>query len=139
LDENSRKVLIFDEKPLRREAYMSLLSAWAAEQDLTIVGHSTADLSAIDARAALAIICVGSHSVNELRLRPELSLEKSPTPPLVVISDLDDPAEIASALQLGAQGFVPTTVLPELAVNTMTFVMSGGEFFPVSVLQSPEK
>jgi DNA-binding NarL/FixJ family response regulator len=139
LEEKDRIVLIFDEKPLRREAYISLLAAWAAEQELSIVGHSAFDLSVIDAKAALAIICVGSRSVNELRLRPEFLSEKLPSPPLVVISDLDDPAEIASALQLGAQGFVPTTVLPELAVNTMTFVMSGGEFFPVSVLQSPEK
>jgi DNA-binding NarL/FixJ family response regulator len=139
LEETDRIVLIFDEKPLRREAYICLLTGWAVEQDLTIVGHGIFDLSVIDAKAALAIVCVGSRSVNELRLRPEFSSEKSSLPPLVVISDLDDPAEIASALQLGAQGFVPTTVLPELAVNTMTFVMSGGEFFPVSVLQSPDK
>jgi DNA-binding NarL/FixJ family response regulator len=139
LEDSGRMVLIFDDKPLRRAAYVCLLTAWAAEQDLTIVGHSIVDLSVIDGNSALEIICVGSRSVNELRLRPELSPENRPFPPVVVISDLDDPSEIASALQLGAQGFVPTAASPELAVNTMTFVMSGGEFFPVSVLQTPEK
>ncbi|SFA78741.1 hypothetical protein SAMN03159496_00356 [Rhizobium sp. NFR07] len=139
MQEEDRTVLIFDERPLRREAYICLLAPWAAAQNLTIVGHGVFDHSSIDHNSALTIICVGSRPVAELHLRPDLSPENLASPPLVVISDLDDPAEIAAALQLGAQGFVPTTAMPELAVNTMTFVMSGGEFFPVSVLQSPNK
>lgn len=139
MDAIGRMILIFDERPLRREAYMRLLAPWAAEQELTIVGHSVFDLSLLDPNTALAIICIGSRSVNELRLRRELAPEEMASPPLVVISDLDDAAEIAAALQLGAQGFVPTTVMPDLAVNTMTFIMSGGEFFPVSVLHPTDK
>lgn len=140
MDASGRRILIFDEKPLRREAYMRLLAPWAAEQELAIVGHGIFDHGLIDESAALAIICVGSRSVNELRLGHELPPpDELASPPLVVISDLDDPAEIAAALQLGAQGFVPTTIMPDLAVNTMTFIMSGGEFFPVSVLHPSDK
>jgi DNA-binding NarL/FixJ family response regulator len=137
LESGGRTILIFDEKPLRRQAYVCLLAPWAAEQNLTIVGHDLFSLASIDAHAALAIVSIGSRSVAELQLRGELSAGSSASPPLVVISDLDDPAEIAAALRMGAQGFVPTTVLPDLAVNTMTFVLSGGEFFPVSALQQP--
>jgi DNA-binding NarL/FixJ family response regulator len=139
VDASDRTILIFDEKPLRREAYMRLLAPWAAEQELAIVGHGMFDHGLIDESAALAIVCVGSRSVNELRLGQDPPPDEFAAPPLVVISDLDDPAEIAAALQLGAQGFVPTTVMPELAINTMTFIMSGGEFFPVSVLHPPDK
>ncbi|WJH38092.1 hypothetical protein N7E02_01475 (plasmid) [Aliirhizobium terrae] len=134
---DDRTVLIFDERPLRRAAYICLLTQWADAQNLTIVGYGMFDSSSIDHNAALTIICAGRRPVSELRLKPDLSPEKLASPPLVVISDLDDPAEVAAALQLGAQGFIPTSAAPELAVNTMTFVMSGGEFFPVSVLQSP--
>lgn len=130
-------MLIFDEKPLRREAYMCLLAPWATERDLTITGHDTFSPEMLDGNAALVVICTGSRSVNELLARGRPSQDEITPPPLVVISDLDDAAEIAAALRLGAQGFVPTTALPDLAMNTMTFVLSGGEFFPVSALQPP--
>jgi DNA-binding NarL/FixJ family response regulator len=139
LEANDRKIIIFDERPLRREAFICLLAPWAASQELAIVGQDAFDHSYLNGDAALAIICVGSRSVNELRLLRQTLPEETGSPPLVVISDLDDPAEIAAALQLGAQGFVPTTAMPDLAVNTLTFIMSGGEFFPVSVLHHPEK
>ena len=139
MESSSRTVLIFDERPLRREAYMCLLAPWAAQQDLVIVGHESFNPASIDGDAALAVICIGNRPMSELRAHGELAQNGVFFPPLVIISDLDDPAEIAAALRWGAHGFVPTTTLPELAMNTMTFVLSGGEFFPVSTLQKPEE
>lgn len=135
MEANDRAVLIFDDKPLRREAYVSLLTPWASKQKLRIIARDILIEESLSGDAAIIVISAGSRSITELRLRGELWSILPDAPPAVVISDLDDPTEIAAALKLGVRGFVPTALTAELALNTLTFVLSGGEFFPVSALQ----
>jgi len=134
----SRAILLIDEQPLRREAYLSLLTPWAVEHKLTI---RTQDLSSDPLGGedlALVVICVGSRSVTELQLRGETDDGRYRSSPTVIISDVEHPAEIAAALQLGARGYLPTLLSSPLALRALTFVMSGGEFFPASALQPPD-
>lgn len=135
VEATDRVVLIFDDRPLRREAYVSLLTPWASQQKLRIIARDGLIEEPVSRDTAIIVISAGSRSITELRLRGELWSILPDTPPAVVISDLDDPTEIAAALKLGVRGFVPTALAADLALNTLTFVLSGGEFFPASALQ----
>ena len=132
---NRRTILIVDEKPLRREAYAKLFAPWASEQNLRLIDRSLGAREPADRQTAMIVVSAGSTSVTELRLRGELTNILADGPAAVVISDRDDPSEIAAALTLGIRGFLPTILTAELAFKTLTFVLSGGDFFPSSALQ----
>lgn len=132
---DSQIMLIVDEKPLRREAYAALFSSWASDHDLEIVCRAFGAKTPLTAETAMIVVSAGSMSVTELRLRGELTNVLAGGPAAVVISDRDDPAEIAAAMILGVRGFLPTVLTAELARKTLTFILSGGDFFPSSALQ----
>ncbi|MGA1830881.1 MULTISPECIES: hypothetical protein [Rhizobium] len=131
--------LVLDEMPLRREAYLRLFTPWAADQNLSIQGgdlcHDTVEIE----QAKIVILCAGARSIRELWLDGKLCDMANDGPPTVIISDMRDPVEIASALSWGVRGFVPTELAPEQALNTLTFILSGGDFFPSSALIRKER
>jgi DNA-binding CsgD family transcriptional regulator len=55
---------------------------------------------------------------------------------LVIISDREDPQEIRAAFQEGAIGFMPTSIEPAVAFQALSFIRSGGSFFPPSALST---
>ncbi len=128
-------MVIVDEKPLRREAYAALFSGWASDHNLDVVCHAFGTKTSPAREIAMIVISAGNMSVTELRLRGELTHVLAGGPAAVVISDRDDPAEIAAAMILGIRGFLPTVLTAELARKTLTFILSGGDFFPSSALQ----
>ncbi|MEB2847249.1 hypothetical protein GAO09_23975 [Rhizobiales bacterium RZME27] len=132
-------VLVLDEMPLRREAYLHLLGPWAMEQKLTIQAGDLHRQTVDDGRTKIIIVSVGGRSIRELQFDNKLWEMAGDAPPTVIISDLRDPVEIASALTWGVRGFVPTELGPKLALSTLTFILSGGDFFPSSALQRSER
>lgn len=132
-------VLVLDEMPLRREAYLRLLAPWAVEQKLSIHAGDLHRDTVDDGRTKIVIVCAGARSIRELWLDGKLWDMANDAPPTVIISDLRDPIEIASALSWGVRGFVPTELAPQLALSTLTFILSGGDFFPSSALQRKER
>lgn len=135
-DTPSRAVLLVDELPLRREAYTSLLSRWAEERHLTLRPEGFDTYKAQTRDAALLILNGGSTSIAELRLRSELVDINLRDTPLVIISDRDEVEQVTEAIALGARGFLPSTLSPDLALKTLTFILGGGDFFPPSALKS---
>jgi DNA-binding NarL/FixJ family response regulator len=59
-----------------------------------------------------------------------------PHAPLVIVSDREDWQEICAAFDEGAVGFIPTSIEPALAFQALSFIRSGGSFFPPSVLST---
>lgn len=55
-------------------------------------------------------------------------------PPLVVISDNQDPTFILKCLQAGAKGFIPTFLSLSIARAALRLVLSGGLYIPPSAL-----
>jgi DNA-binding NarL/FixJ family response regulator len=58
-----------------------------------------------------------------------------PTVPVVVLSGEQDPALIRSAIELGAAGFIPKSHTAELMVAALRFVLAGGVYLPMGVLE----
>jgi DNA-binding NarL/FixJ family response regulator len=54
--------------------------------------------------------------------------------PMVVISDGDDLEQIVGTLDNGAQGYIPTDLTLDIAIEAMRLVRAGGVFVPASSL-----
>ncbi len=60
--------------------------------------------------------------------------ERGTVPPILIIADDEDPANVLDALDAGAKGFVPSSVSLEVAIEAMHLVLAGGTYVPASAL-----
>jgi DNA-binding NarL/FixJ family response regulator len=60
-------------------------------------------------------------------------------PPVILLSDSENPNEIIDALDLGVKGFIPTSVKLDVAIEAMQLVRAGGVFVPASSLLSARR
>ena len=54
--------------------------------------------------------------------------------PIILLSDEDDPDQIADAIGRGVRGYVPTSVSLDVVVEVLRLVRAGGVFVPASSL-----
>lgn len=140
-DELARRsvVLLIDDLHLRRAAVESLLTPWAEAFGASI---ELGQMSSFEGEAeplggkAIVLVNIGDASVSRAGLDVSLRqlVDRSAGTPVVVISDSDDPGEMARAFEAGVRGFVPASTAPDLALKALTFILNGGHFFPPSVL-----
>jgi DNA-binding NarL/FixJ family response regulator len=85
----------------------------------------------------MVILAVGSTPITELDAIQSIDVVHGlvPDAPIVILSDRDESAEVVAALEAGVQGFIPSTMTPELALQTLSFIMSGGTYFPASAIR----
>jgi len=57
-----------------------------------------------------------------------------PTLRVIVLSDREEPEEVAMALRQGVQGYVPTSLAPRLVIGAIRIVLGGGTFYPADML-----
>ena len=53
-----------------------------------------------------------------------------PKTPIVILSGSDDPGDVAESIRLGANGFIPKTMVGAALVNALKLVLDGERFFP---------
>jgi DNA-binding NarL/FixJ family response regulator len=63
--------------------------------------------------------------------------EVLPGKPIVVFSDHDDAGSIFKAFELGARGYIPTSLATLVAVEAIRLVCAGGTFAPTTAFLSP--
>jgi DNA-binding NarL/FixJ family response regulator len=88
---------------------------------------------------AVSSACVIVLHVNRLHgqeLGRDLALinQAAGAPPVVLLSDEDDPEEIIGALNSGVQGYIPSSLPLSVAVEAVRLVAAGGTYVPVSSL-----
>lgn len=84
----------------------------------------------------MTIISVGGESIEDAQQHALIESVRMLMPQtlLVIISDREDPEEICAAFEEGAVGFMPTSLEPALAFQALSFIRSGGSFFPPAAL-----
>jgi DNA-binding NarL/FixJ family response regulator len=132
-------IALIDARALRRNGWVGLLSPWAEASGLVveaIAPDAIASLQGTGTQFRLGILSFGATSLQAPQAAAQLAaaMEALPDTPLVVVSDLDDAAEVVAAFRAKARGFIPTTMEPEVALRTFAFIMSGGSFFPPTAL-----
>jgi DNA-binding NarL/FixJ family response regulator len=134
-------LLIVDSKRLRQAAIMRLLETWADATGLTVKGgvlDHPLNPDHISTNCEIVIMSIGSASIEDAQYQTFVeSLRKlMPQTFLIIISDREDPKEVCAAFQEGAVGFIPSSIEPALAFQALSFIRSGGSFFPPSALST---
>jgi DNA-binding NarL/FixJ family response regulator len=64
---------------------------------------------------------------------PQMLKNLMPSPPIIILSDIDSPNLALNAFEAGARGFIPTTVTTiEMVAQIIRLVSVGGTFLPSS-------
>ena len=132
------ELLIIDSKRLRQAGITHLLDVWAAAMGLTVktlVPNTPLDTFCAH-NCEMTIISVGGESIEDAQQHALIESVRMLMPQalLVIISDREDPEEICAAFEQGAVGFMPTSLEPALAFQALSFIRSGGSFFPPAAL-----
>src|SRR5262249_3184807 len=131
------ELLIIDSKRLRQAGITRLLETWADVMGLTakpVVPGIPFDACCAPANCEMTIICVGNESIQGAQYQGLITNVRRQMPQalLVIISDREDAQEICAAFKVGAVGFMPTSIEPAVAFQALSFIRSGGSFFPPS-------
>jgi DNA-binding NarL/FixJ family response regulator len=135
------ELLIIDSKRLRQAGITRLLETWADVMGLTakpVVPGVPFDACCAPADCEMTIICVGNESIHGAQYQGLITNVRRQMPQalLVIISDREDAQEICAAFEAGAVGFMPTSIEPAVAFQALSFIRSGGSFFPPSALST---
>lgn len=132
-------ILLADDHPMIREGVKAallanldpdvrVLEAWdAATLWDTARAHLDLDLALIDLN--MPGMC-GAESIAELR-------NQFPALPVIVMSGIEDRAQVEAILNVGASGYIPKSASPELAACAIRVVMAGGRYLPSLLLGEP--
>jgi DNA-binding NarL/FixJ family response regulator len=84
----------------------------------------------------LAVIDIGEHTCRDPGIRTSLAWLRDALPgvPIVVVSDREDWSAVFDALDLGARAYFPSSLGPEILIETLRFVQKGGTFIPLNAL-----
>jgi DNA-binding NarL/FixJ family response regulator len=84
----------------------------------------------------LAIIDTGYHTCSDQEITTIIAClgDVMPGVPVVVISDREDWSAASDALNHGVRAYFPSSLDPEILVETLRLVHKGGTFIPVEVL-----
>jgi DNA-binding NarL/FixJ family response regulator len=132
------ELLIIDSKRLRQAGITHLLDVWADVMGLTVktlVPDTPLD-TFCPHNCEMTIISVGGESIEDAQQHALIESVRMLMPQalLVIISDREDPQEICAAFEEGAVGFMPTSLEPALVFQALSFIRSGGSFFPPAAL-----
>jgi DNA-binding NarL/FixJ family response regulator len=129
-------VMILDVMSLRRAGLSSLLAEWAQSCGVTLRSSDLAEDDTVD-NCKMLLLSLGNGTLGDPDLMQKIKAMqvKQPEAILVAISDRDDPDEMLRAFQIGFRGFIPTALEPTAVFQVLTFLISGGSFFPPTVLK----
>ena len=126
------EILVIDDHPLIRSGVSAMLarhdaqcvireaSSCSTARNWLIKVASPPDLILLDLNLS---DCYGLAALAVVR-------EAAPCTPVVVLSANDDRKTILAAFNLGAMGFIPKTMSPELIWSALSFVLAGGVYVP---------
>ncbi len=137
-------VALIDPMPLRRALIGHFLGSEAKIHAVAAADVET--LRALDLgsgaggaadRLSAVIVALGGEDLSVSGAARSLvseTLNAFPFAPLVIVSDLETRASILAALELGAKGYIPTSMTEEVVLATIAMVRAGGEYAPTHVL-----
>jgi DNA-binding NarL/FixJ family response regulator len=134
----SRTILYVDDQHLTRDCVGEQLALHLPELLIETV-RTVRDVSREDAlaeRFALGILNIHAARTGDPYAADALAFlaEAVPDLALVLLSDLDEPDEVAKAFKLGVRGYIPTNVPIKQAIEAIRLVSAGGTYVPPSIL-----
>lgn len=132
-------VCVIDKRAFWRDCLTMCLTASSA--NLAAIGYDTIDewlTVSTHAPSSIILLCATSEEGTARAIQSGLDriLSSVPGARVVIVSDIDHPATMVSALERGARGFVTMSLSLEVAIEAIRIVNVGGTFVPASGLLS---
>ena len=131
-------VVLIGPRPLTRQCLRSWLQD--SRHDFQIAALSSCgdllDETRCSENPDLMLLSIGGERVEapEVLERIQRLTRSLPDVPLVLLSDRDDIADVAAALDQGVRGYIPTSLEPSEAAAAIQYVAGGGTFVPAASL-----
>ena len=128
-------LLIIDDHPLMREGLIALLQQAAERVEVLQAAGGTEGLALVERHDDLDAIFLDLAMPDGGGMAVIRALgERRPDVPVIVLSASEDPADVRSALSLGALGYVPKSANPMTLLSALRLVLSGNIYVPPLVL-----
>ncbi len=132
-------VCVIDKRAFWRDCLTMCLTASSA--NLAAVGYDTIDdwlTASTQAPSAIILLCAVGEESTARAIQSGLDhiLANVPGARVVIVSDIDNPITMVSALERGARGFVTLSLSLEVVIEAIRIVNVGGTFVPASGLLS---
>lgn len=133
------RIVVVDALPLRRVGLAHTILNWTGKESFVfkvVEARSPQDLVDGPDLFDIALFSIGGDAAGT----PETSSmiaslsERVRGAPVVVLSDRETVADVATALRAGARGYITSCIDPCLMLRTLRFVVGGGIVFPPQVL-----
>lgn len=132
-----RPIVVIDRRILARECLVRCLEDATEGRSILAFDSAAVWLGAADdyPPPSVILICAAQYKGADRQAAGDFQLLKaSADVPCIVLSDSEDCDQAVSAIEDGAQGFVPATVSLDVAVQAVRLVEAGGTFIPASML-----
>jgi DNA-binding NarL/FixJ family response regulator len=133
------RITVIDENALSRSCLMRCLVA--SEADFATEGYRNVEewrQVAANGQISIVLLCATGQKSTEIAVRRDVDFvtQNAPEARVIVVSDLEDPAEIVGALERGARGYISMSSNLDVAIAAIRLVRAGGTFVPASGLLS---
>jgi len=131
------KILLVDDHPLFIEGIRTVLQRLNDQVVVQSAGscEEAMELAAEDDDIDLLLLDLNLPGVSGLDGLLELR-HKLPATPIVLLSASEDRNKVLRAIELGAKGYIPKSSSPDIIINALQLVLSGGVYLPMAVLDT---
>lgn len=131
-------LVILDDRALDRQCLAQCMATYKSDLLILPFGSATEWEKRRDEYPPLSAILlnIGGKRVEEPAVSEQIRTlaAKFGTTPVIVLADSEDFAQIVTALDLGAKGYIPTSVDIGVCMEVISLSVAGGIFVPASVL-----
>jgi DNA-binding NarL/FixJ family response regulator len=134
--QRSPVIVMIDHNVLARTCLLKILKRELAGFDI-VETASTNDLSWLSGRdVRLIMLNIEDKQITDPSIEDSLSIIAGycPNAYVALLSNRDDEATAAAAMQRGVRGFVPTSIAVEVAVAGLRLVLAGGAYRPLPII-----
>lgn len=129
-------LLIVDPRALDRQCLAGALSSCNLDMDVSALSSAGEWQKEKELHAPLGAILLnlGGRKVTDANTTDEIARLASEfkSVPVIILADTDDLGQILKALELGARGYIPSSVGIEVCAEAIGLARSGGIFVPAS-------
>lgn len=129
-------VLLIDDHEMFRQGMRFLLTDLHDDIRFTDAGSCEEALASLsEAEPDLALLDLNMPGTDGLTALRQIR-EAHPAVPIAVLSGMDEPDLIRSAIDQGASGFVPKASSSEVLVAALKLILAGGVYLPTAALNA---
>lgn len=134
---DNRPIVVIDRRILARDCLVRCLRDAIEGRNILAFDGAAEWLAVADdhLKPGVVLICAAHYKSADQQVENDfLILKAAIDVPCIVVSDTEDWDQAISAIEDGAQGFIPTSVSLDVAVQAVRLVEAGGTFIPAKML-----